>query len=104
MLGDGGLQSCIEQPKTFVFGVERFPSAAEKAAAYCFFLVYTHLFIDGNKRVGFLAAREFLVQIGYTPVFDDDEMFEAIVSVAAGQSGMDRLVVVFSRAMERGER
>ncbi len=102
LLNEGGLESCVEQPKTFVFGVERFPTAAEKAAAYCFFLVCKHPFIDGNKRVGFLAAKLFLEQNGYAPVFDNDEMFEAIDSVAAGRSGRDRLVEVFSRAIDQG--
>lgn len=87
----GALDSCLAQPRTFVFGEERFPTLHEKAAAYCFFIVVTHPFHDGNKRTGVLAAIDFLLRNGVPPTFDEDEMYEAVMRIARGEATLEEL-------------
>jgi death-on-curing protein len=96
----GALGACVAQPKTAVFGHERFATLPEKAAAYCFFIVRDHPFFDGNKRTGFLAALHFLLINGVEPVIDEDEMFDAIHAVARGQLDVEGLAAVFRRGVE----
>ena len=78
-----------------VFGVERFPDVFQKAAAYCFFIVKNHPFIDGNKRTGFLAGLMFLIANGVIPTIDQDNMFSAINQVASGEGAIEDLVEAF---------
>jgi len=93
----GALASCVAQPKTAVFGEERFPTIFEKAAAYCFFIVRMHPFFDGNKRTGLVAAITFLLDHGVTPVFDENEMYDVMIRVTNGQIEIDALADVFRR-------
>jgi death-on-curing protein len=95
----GALESCLTQPKMAVFGQERFPTLAEKAAAYCFFIVRNHPFIDGNKRTGFLAALHFLLTNGVIPTFAEDDTYRAISAVANGELDVDGLARVFRHAL-----
>ena len=93
------LGSCMAQPKTAVFGTERFPTPAEKAAAYCFFITRLHPFHDGNKRTGFLAGLHFLLLNGIRPAFDTEETFVAITAVARGETDIDELTRLFQEAV-----
>ena len=89
------LDSCVAQPKTVVFGHERFASLYDKAAAYCFYIVRGHPFFDGNKRSGFLAALHFLRINGVSPTIDEDAMFDMIIGVAVGEVTIERLAQAF---------
>jgi death on curing protein len=57
----------------------------EMAAAYLFHLVQNHPFIDGNKRVGAVAANVFLFlnDIHFAP--QEDEYTELVLGVASGE-------------------
>jgi death-on-curing protein len=56
----------------------------ELAAALCHGLVRDHPFVDGNKRVGFLAANTFLLLNGVELDVEEDEVVATIEGVAAG--------------------
>jgi death-on-curing protein len=93
----GALSSCVAQPKTAVFGEERFPRVFDKAAAYCYFIVRLHPFFDGNKRTGLVAAITFLLDHGIAPVFNENEMYDVMIRVANGQIELDALADVLRR-------
>lgn len=88
------LASCVAQPKTAVFGEERFPTVFDKAAAYCYFIVRMHPFFDGNKRTGLLAAITFLIDNGIDPRFDAEAMYGAIIRAATESSEPEDLAAV----------
>jgi len=90
----------VAQPKTTVFGVQRFPTIFDKAAAYCFFIITMHPFLDGNKRTALVAAITFLLDHGVTPVFKEDTMYDTLIRVATGGCDFDELTAVFRRACE----
>lgn len=94
----GALASCIAQPQTAVFGVERFRTMAEKAAAYCFFVSRLHPFNDGNKRTAFLAGLHFLRFNGMPCEFDQEQAYITICAVAAGTANLDQLIALFEKA------
>jgi death-on-curing protein len=54
------LASAVFQPQQSAFGEDAYPSVAEKAAAYGFFLTANHPFVDGNKRTGAMSLLAFL--------------------------------------------
>jgi death-on-curing protein len=60
------------------------PDAAELAAAYAYGIAKNHGFVDGNKRTGWVIARLFLADNGYTVSFDHAEMVRTMVSLTAG--------------------
>lgn len=100
----GALESCVVQPRTAVFGVERFPTLFDKAAAYCYFIVRLHPFFDGNKRTGLAAAITFLLENGIAPTFDERTMYDAILSVVKGEMDVEGLAAIFRKPSEiRGE-
>jgi death-on-curing protein len=100
---EGVLNSCLAQPKTFVFDVERFSMLIEKAAAYCFFIVRNHPFFDGNKRTGFVAALHFLRINNVKARFDEDEAYDVIVGVAKGEVTVDDLATMIALAVARAQ-
>jgi death-on-curing protein len=54
------------------------------AAAYLFHIVRIHPFVDGNKRVGLIAALVFLGLNNLTLDADADALFDLVLGVAAG--------------------
>ena len=92
------LESSLAQPAMNVFGRERFESLHDKAGAYCFFVAQNQPFFDGNKRAGFLAAIAFLIQNGVIPQFDNDEIYELLMSTANDDVDVDQFLVQFRRA------
>jgi death-on-curing protein len=59
----------------------------EMAAAYLFHLVKNHPFVDGNKRVGAMAAFTFLKLNGLTLTAGNMEFESVVLSVAQGKMG-----------------
>lgn len=56
----------------------------ELAAAYCFGLCRNHPFVDGNKRIAFIAAFVFLDLNGWYLDAPESEAYEAVMAVASG--------------------
>jgi death on curing protein len=64
---------------------------AELAAAYAFGLAKNHAFVDGNKRIAFIAMRVFLLKndIAFSP--DPAQSTAMILSLAAGEVSEESL-------------
>ena len=60
------------------------PDAADLAAAYAFALARNHPFVDGNKRISFVALELFLLLNGFELVASDAECVLTILELAAG--------------------
>ncbi len=73
----------------------------EMAAAYLFHLVQNHPFIDGNKRVGAVAAHVFLAMNNLRLSADQDAYAELVFSVARGETRKSA-VAEFFRANTAG--
>jgi len=69
----------------------------EMAAAYLFHLVKNHPFVDGNKRVGAVAAIVFLELNGYYLDASEDDLAEMVLSVARGECSKSDVAVFFRR-------
>lgn len=89
--------SALHAPAAEFGGVEFYPDLAAKTAVLASRIVRNHPLPDGNKRVGYLCALEFVARNGATWTNpeadhpDGDETVAAIEAVAAGQLDEDAL-------------
>jgi len=79
----GLLSSALARPRNqATYGK---PSVFDLAAAYAFGLIQNHPFVDGNKRVGLLAAYAFLDLNGWELMASEPEAVAAVLAVTTGQ-------------------
>lgn len=57
----------------------------EMAAAHLFHIAKNHPFVDGNKRVGAVAALVFLAMNDIEIAFDEDAFEQTVIAVAEGR-------------------
>src|SRR5438128_2739268 len=82
----GLLQSAIAQPQATFGGQFLHQDLVAMAAAYLFHIVQNHPFVDGNKRVGTVAAIVFLELNGLELDAPEDQLEALVLSVAQGLS------------------
>jgi death-on-curing protein len=81
---DGLLESALARPRRKWAYVEA-PDLATLAAAYAFGLAKNHGYVDGNKRVAFMAAYVFLGLNGTDLEADERDVVTTIERLAAGR-------------------
>lgn len=82
---DAGLvESAVARPQTTVFGEDAYPDLHGKAAALMHSLARNHAFVDGNKRISWLATGAFYWANGYVLDAPDDLAYELVIHVATG--------------------
>ena len=69
------------------------------AAAYGHGLAKNHAFVDGNKRVAFLAADSFLRVNGFVLTLDPDKWEGIMLGVADGSVSAEALAAHFAEEM-----
>jgi death-on-curing protein len=86
---EGVLRSALERP----INKWRYEQAelAELASAYAFGLAKNHAFVDGNKRIAFLAMRIFLLKNGVFFSPKPEHATSIILSLAAGEVSEESL-------------
>ena|SRR5438128_2640904 len=82
----GLLQSALAQPQATFGGQFLHPDLFEMAAAYLSHLVQNHPFVDGNKRVGAVAALVFLRLNDRDISATNLELESLVLSVAQGKA------------------
>lgn len=93
----GLLEAACARPRASAFGVPAYVSVAEKAAALLHSLVRNHGLVDGNKRLGWLAAAVFLTINGRPPEATDDAVFDLVMSVAEGDLEVEEIAAAVER-------
>jgi death-on-curing protein len=81
----GLLQSALARPPASAFGGDACRSLDEKAAALMHSLARNHALVDGNKRLALAATIAFLGINGVRLTLTNNEAYELVMSVAAGQ-------------------
>lgn len=81
----GLLESALARPAASAFGEDAYPGIHEKAAALAHSLARNHALVDGNKRLALAALLAFYGMNGYRLTWDNDEAYEVIISIAAGE-------------------
>lgn len=81
----GLLESALARPRTVVFGEEAYPDLEQKAAALLHSVVSNHALVDGNKRLALAATIAFLGVNGRRLILTNDQAYQLIMEVAAGE-------------------
>ena len=86
------VESAVAAPMASFGGDYLHPDLGSMAAAYMFSLINNHGFIDGNKRLGTLAAMVFLDNNGVLTLPDPQELEAAAMGTARGEMNKADLV------------
>ena len=82
---EGLLESALAAPFQTFGGETVYPSLQAKAAQLGFGLIRNHPFVDGNKRIGAHTMLVFLAVNGIELRYEQQELIDIVLSVAAGQ-------------------
>jgi len=84
-----------------VFGERIFPDIFHQAAAYMFFIIKNHIFMDGNKRTALACSVTFLQwnNIMLKPL-DEHSSYDFVVEIAAGPNDPDTAVPKIAKWLE----
>jgi len=88
---NNALESAIKRPFMTFDQKELYPSQTEKAAALIESLISNHPFLDGNKRIGYVIMRYFLLRNGYDINASQSEKFEFVIKIAQGQLNFEQI-------------
>ncbi len=83
---EGLLDSALNRPVD-IYHYDDCTDVAALAAAYAAGLIQNHPFVDGNRRIGFIAAYMFLDLNGATIVADEVSATAMTLSLAASEIG-----------------
>jgi len=83
-------ESALARPQN-LFAYKGDVDLARLAASYGFGLAKNHAFVDGNKRIAFIAVATFLAMNGHRLVADQTEATLVMLSVASGAFSDDEL-------------
>ncbi len=96
----GLLESALAKPRNLAaYGDD--PSVFDLAAAYSVGIARNHPFVDGNKRMAFLAAAVFLDLNGYEVTPTEVEVVDTMIRLAKGALGQKRLSIWFRNVASR---
>jgi death-on-curing protein len=82
----GAAESALAAPFAGFGDTEFYPDPAVKAAILCSRILRNHPFVDGNKRIGFIAMRDLLARNGHRWIRpEEDDTVRKIEALAAGE-------------------
>lgn len=93
----GLLQSATAMPQAQFGGQYLHVNLYEMAAAYMYHIALNHPFVDGNKRVGFMAADTFLITNGILLTASVSDIIDLGLEVAQGKVEKPEIVVFFRK-------
>jgi death on curing protein len=79
------LESAINRPFVTFDQKDLYPTTIEKASALIESLISNHPFVDGNKRIGYVMMRYFLLQNNLDIIATQNEKFDFVIDIAKGQ-------------------
>lgn len=80
---DNLLESAIEHPRS-LWHYDHVTDLASLAGALGYGLTRRHAFVDGNKRIGFVAMAVFLDLNGHQLIAEEPDVIDTMRAVAAG--------------------
>jgi death on curing protein len=97
----GLLESALARPQATAFGSDAYAGVDAKAAALLHSLARNHALIDGNKRLALAATIAFYGVNGRRLTLTNDEAYDLVMSVAAGQlDEVDAIAAILRNATQ----
>lgn len=81
----GLIASAVARPRASAFGEDAYPDLETKAAALMQSLARNHPLVDGNQRLCWVATGSFLWMNGRRLTLTNDEAYDVVIAVAAGE-------------------
>ncbi len=81
----GLLESALARPFQTFNGVDLYPESIEKAAALIESILNNHPFVDGNKRIGYVIMRLFIIESGKDISANQNEKYDFVIRIASGE-------------------
>ena len=81
----GLLESALARPRASTFGEDAYSDLPQEAAALLHSLARNHALVDGNKRLALAATIAFYGINGMRLTLSNDEAYDLVMAVAAGQ-------------------
>ncbi len=98
----GLLGAAAARPKSSAFGEDAYPDVWAKAAAPLHSVVSNHSLVDGNKRLGWLAAAVFLeLNDASVSTTANDDVYDLVMAVASSTLSVDDIAAELRRMHER---
>ena len=94
----GHLEAAVGAPQSGAGEVYYHEDVWEMAAAYLFYIVQGHPFVDGNKRAGLMTANAFLRMNGLDVVVEEDAYADLVRAVASGSKGKAEVAAFLRRS------
>jgi death-on-curing protein len=88
---EGLLDSALTRPLNLIAYSEHQTDLEDLAAAYAYGIVKNHPFVDGNKRVGFVVCRTFLILNGADIDATQEEKYTTVLKLAEGSIDQQEL-------------
>ncbi|WP_118974367.1 type II toxin-antitoxin system death-on-curing family toxin [Taibaiella koreensis] len=86
------LASALARPFQTFDGSELYPSVIEKAGALAESLIVNHPFVDGNKRIGFLAMFALLQEHAIVFSASEVELYDFIIRISTGALNITEII------------
>ena len=87
-----GLNSAITRPFMTFDQQELYPTPISKAAGLIESLICNHPFLDGNKRIGYVMMRFFLLQNKLDIKATQSEKYNFVIKIANGQIQFEQIL------------
>ena len=87
----GAVASLEDLPRQSAFGNELYPTLFLKAAVYVRNIIFSHPFIDGNKRTALSAAAVFLELNGRRIIVEEGEIEKFALSIIAQKMDLQNI-------------
>ncbi len=98
----GLLGAAAARPQASAFGEDAYPDVWTKAAALLHSVVSNHPLVDGNKRLGWLAAAVFLeLNDASVSTAPDDAVYDLVMAVATGARSVDDIAAALRLMREQ---
>ena len=95
------LESALARPYQTFDNKELYPTVIEKAAALVESILNNHPFVDGNKRIGYVMMRLFLLNNGYDIEATQEEKYNLVINIASGVTRFEQIVEWLERHIKR---
>lgn len=102
ILNHNSLEYLVRIVQESINGEQLYPSLFDIAAAYSYYIIEDHIFIDGNKRTGMMSALTFLrlneVDINYN--LTDETIENTALDIAQGKHTLNSLSELYSQLFQ----
>ena len=87
----GLLESALARPFQTFDNKDLYPTIVKKAAALIESILRNHPFVDGNKRIGYVLMRVFLLDNGFDLISSQDDKYNFVMEIASGSIDYDTI-------------